>query len=49
MSAEAQAEHNFGFQLHRHNRVVEAEPFYRRALELDPDFKEAGRTWASRS
>jgi Flp pilus assembly protein TadD len=41
MSAEAQAEHNFGFQLHRHNRVVEAEPFYRRALELDPDFKEA--------
>jgi Flp pilus assembly protein TadD len=39
--AEAQAEHNLGFQLHRHSRVAEAEPFYRRALNLDPEFKEA--------
>jgi Flp pilus assembly protein TadD len=41
IAAEAQAEHNLGFQLHRHNRVAEAEPFYRRALNLDPGFKEA--------
>ncbi len=40
-AAEAQAEHHLGFQLHRHNRVAEAEPFYRRALDLDPEFKEA--------
>src|SRR3984957_9970369 len=39
-AAEAQAEHNLGYHLHRHNRVVEAEPFYRRALLFDPDFKE---------
>jgi Flp pilus assembly protein TadD len=40
-TAEAQIEHNLGFQLHLRNRVVEAEPFYRRAVALDPDFKEA--------
>lgn len=37
----AQAEHNQGFHLHRHNRVAEAEPFYQRAVALDPGFKEA--------
>ncbi|HEY1411759.1 MAG TPA: tetratricopeptide repeat protein, partial [Rhodopila sp.] len=37
----AQAEHNLGFHLHLHNRVEEAEPFYRRAVGLDPEFKEA--------
>ncbi len=41
IAAEAQAEHNLGFQLHRHNRVAEAEAFYRRALDLDREFKEA--------
>jgi Tfp pilus assembly protein PilF len=41
ITAAAQAEHNLGFQLHLHNRVTEAEPFYRRALALDPEFKEA--------
>jgi Flp pilus assembly protein TadD len=40
-AAEAQTEHNLGFHLHRHNRVVEAEPFYRRVVALDPEFKEA--------
>lgn len=40
-AAEAQGEHHLGFQLHRHNRVAEAEFFYRRALNLDPEFKEA--------
>jgi tetratricopeptide (TPR) repeat protein len=39
--AESQAEHNRGFHLHLHNRIAEAEPFYRRAIALDPDFKEA--------
>jgi Flp pilus assembly protein TadD len=39
--AVAQTEHNQGFQLHCHNRVTEAEPFYRRAVALDPGFKEA--------
>jgi Flp pilus assembly protein TadD len=37
-SAEA---HNLGLQLHRHHRVAEAELYYRRAVELDPEFKEA--------
>jgi Flp pilus assembly protein TadD len=41
ITAAAQSEHNIGFQLHLHNRVVEAEPFYRRAVALAPDFKEA--------
>jgi Flp pilus assembly protein TadD len=40
-SAAAQTEHNIGFNLHLHNRMEEAEPFYRRAVGLDPDFKEA--------
>ena len=39
--AAAQAEHNHGFHLHLHNRVREAEPFYHRAVALDPAFKEA--------
>jgi Flp pilus assembly protein TadD len=39
--AESQAEHNRGFHLHLHNRIAEAEPFYRRAIALDPNFKEA--------
>jgi Flp pilus assembly protein TadD len=33
----SQAEHRIGFLLHSHNRVEEAEPFYRRAIALDPD------------
>jgi Flp pilus assembly protein TadD len=37
----AHVEHNQGFHLHRHNRIEEAEPFYHRAVALDPDFKEA--------
>ena len=37
----ARNEHNQGFHLHLHNRVAEAEPFYHRALALDPEFKEA--------
>ena len=41
ITAAAQTEHNHGFKLHLHNRVVEAEPFYRRAVALAPDFKEA--------
>jgi Flp pilus assembly protein TadD len=41
ITAAAQSEHNIGFQLHFHNRVVEAEPYYRRAVALAPDFTEA--------
>lgn len=37
----AHAEHHQGFQLHLHQRVEEAEPFYQRAVALDPEFKEA--------
>ena len=37
----AHVEHNQGFHLHRHDRIEEAEPFYHRAVALDPDFKEA--------
>ncbi|MDR3529584.1 MAG: tetratricopeptide repeat-containing glycosyltransferase family protein [Rhodopila sp.] len=37
----SQTEHHQGFHLHLHNRVKEAEPFYRRAVSLDPGFKEA--------
>jgi Flp pilus assembly protein TadD len=37
----ARAEHNQGFHLHRHNRMMEAEPYYQRAVTLDPGFKEA--------
>jgi Flp pilus assembly protein TadD len=35
------AAHDRGYRLHLHNRMTEAEPFYHRALALDPDFKEA--------
>ena len=41
ISTAAQAEHNQGFHLHLHNRLQEAEPFYHRAVALDPSFKEA--------
>jgi Flp pilus assembly protein TadD len=37
----SQAEHNRGFTLHCQGLVKEAEPFYRAALALNPDFKEA--------
>jgi Flp pilus assembly protein TadD len=37
----AQDLHHKGFQLHLKNRPQEAEPCYRRALALDPGFKEA--------
>ena len=37
----AQTEHNQGFHLHLHNRQLEAEPFYHRAIAIDPTFKEA--------
>ena len=40
-TAAAHTEHNQGFHLHLHNRLTEAEPFYHRAVALDPDFKEA--------
>jgi Flp pilus assembly protein TadD len=40
-TAAAQIEHDQGFRLHLHNRVTEAEPFYHKALALEPDFKEA--------
>ena len=36
-----QAEHTRGFNLHCQGLIQEAEPFYRSALALDPDFKEA--------
>ena len=39
--AAALNEHNVGFHLHRHNRLTEAEPFYQRAVALDPDFTDA--------
>jgi Flp pilus assembly protein TadD len=39
--AAAQIEHNHGFQFHGDNRMAEAEPCYRRAIALDPDFTEA--------
>jgi Flp pilus assembly protein TadD len=41
ITASAQHEHNLGFNLHRQNRAAEAEPFYRKALALAPEFKEA--------
>jgi len=40
-TAAAHAEHNHGYHLHLHHRMEEAEPFYQRAVALDPDFKEA--------
>ena len=39
--AAAQTEHSNGFHLHLQNRLTEAEPFYRKAVALDPDLKEA--------
>ena len=39
--AKSLTEHNLGLDLHRQNRLVEAESFYRNALALDPNFKEA--------
>jgi Flp pilus assembly protein TadD len=41
ITAAAQAEHNHGFQLHLRNQVAQAEPFYRRAIALAPDFQQA--------
>src|ERR1700751_142397 len=41
ITAAAQSEHDQGFRLHLENRLAEAEPFYRRAVALAPDFKEA--------
>jgi Flp pilus assembly protein TadD len=41
ITAAAQTEHNLGFQLHLRNQAAEAEPYYRRAVALAPDFKEA--------
>ena len=41
MNVAAQLEHDHGLRLHRQERVVEAEPFYRRALAIDPEFSEA--------
>jgi Flp pilus assembly protein TadD len=38
---ESQIEHSRGFDLHLRGLVAEAEGFYRKALTLDPDFKEA--------
>ena len=37
----SQTEHDQGFRLHLLNQVKEAEPFYRKAVALDPAFKEA--------
>jgi Flp pilus assembly protein TadD len=39
--AAALDEYNVGFQLHLHNRLTEAEPFYQRAVALDPEFTDA--------
>ena len=39
--ASSQTEHERGFSLHCQGLVQQAEPFYRTALSLDPDFKEA--------
>ena len=39
--AAAQIEHDQGLQLHLHNRLREAEPFYHRAVALNSGFKEA--------
>jgi len=40
-TAASLTEHNFGYHLHLHNRLAEAEPFYRKAVALDPEFKHA--------
>ena len=39
--AAAQAAHSQGFNLHLQGLAKEAEPHYRKAIELDPEFKEA--------
>jgi Flp pilus assembly protein TadD len=39
--AAAHAEHAKGFDLHLQGRLADAEPFYRAALALDPELKEA--------
>jgi Flp pilus assembly protein TadD len=39
--AQSHIEHERGFTLHCHGLVREAEPFYRAALALDPEFREA--------
>jgi Flp pilus assembly protein TadD len=41
ISDEALAVHSFGFDLHCQGKAAEAEPYYRRALRLEPEFKEA--------
>ena len=41
ISDEALAVHTLGFDLHRMGKPAEAEPYYRRALRLEPEFKEA--------
>ncbi len=38
---ESRAMHHQGLELHRQNRIAEAEGCYRRAIGLDPDFSEA--------
>jgi Flp pilus assembly protein TadD len=40
-TAAAQSQHDQGLHLHRQNRLAEAEPFYLKAVTLDPDFAEA--------
>jgi tetratricopeptide (TPR) repeat protein len=39
--AASRTQHSLGFQLHRLDRPAEAVDFYRRAVTLDPEFKEA--------
>ena len=41
ISQAAQTQHEAGFHFHLHHRLDEAEPCYRRALALEPTFKEA--------
>jgi Flp pilus assembly protein TadD len=40
-TAASRNEHDQGFRLHLLNQTKEAEPFYRKAIALDPAFKEA--------
>ncbi len=41
ISDQALAVHGFGFNLHCQGKPAEAEPYYRQALRLEPEFKEA--------